>query len=128
MIYFYLEIFEIFPEISGISFLNYLSKAGSKKYFWNLAKQVLKFNHGMKIEHRIAFFSREDNVLSLCGRLIIFFSIESCYVMVYKAKIDIQFAEKYWLYKTWPKEILSLGNATTALITQLIDHFTLWNL
>lgn len=82
----------------------------------------------MKIEHRIAFFSREDNVLSLYGRLIIFFSIESCYVMVYKAKIDIQFAEKYWLYKTWPKEILSLGNATTALITQLIDHFTLWNL
>lgn len=61
----------------------------------------------MKIEHRIAFFSREDNVLSLCGRLITFFSIESCYVMVYKAKIDIQFAEKYWLYKTWPKEILN---------------------
>lgn len=48
--------------------------------------------------------------------------------MVYKAKIDIQFAEKYWLYKTWPKEILSLGNATTALITQLIDHFSLWKL
>lgn len=66
--------------------------------------------------------------MSLCGRLIIFFSIESCYVMVYKAKIDIQFAEKYWLYKTWPKEILSLGNATTALITQLIDHFSLWKL